>query len=129
MAVFCFGSNDAVLHVPQADTVGALLRALNRADELDVPVFLIGPPPIGDLPKEDAALRQLSEALGETATAHGVPFISTFDQFGEGSAWRAEASAADGSHPGARGYAELAALLERGGLVDWIAESARTQAT
>lgn len=123
-AVFCLGTNDAVLRVAQGETMAAVIAGLDRADERDVPVFWIGPPPIGDLPEEDRALRELSIALGEMMAARGVPFISTFDALGEGSVWRAEASAGDGSHPGAGGYAELAELLERGGLVEWITENA-----
>lgn len=127
LAVFCLGTNDAVLRVAQADTIASAVAALDRADELDVPVFWIGPPPIGDVIEEDRALKELSEALGELMAARDVPFISTFDELGAGSVWRAEASAGDGSHPGAGGYAELAELVERGGLVDWITESAKTR--
>ncbi len=122
LAIFCLGTNDAVLHLPQYDTVAAVSYALDWAGELGVPVFWIGPPPIGDLVEEDVALRALSGAIESVTTARGVPFVSTFDELGEGSAWRAEADAGDGSHPGAGGYAELAQLVERAGLIDWIAQ-------
>ncbi len=123
LAIFCLGTNDAVLHIPQYDTVASVSYALERAEGLGLPVFWIGPPPIGDLAEEDVALRSLSHAIGELAATHGVPFVSTFDELGEGSVWRAEARAGDGSHPGAGGYAELAQILERGGLLDWIAQN------
>jgi len=113
--------------VPLLETMSSAIAAVDRADELDIPVFWIGPPPIGDLVDEDRALKDLSEALGETMAARGVPFVSTFDELGPGSVWHSEASAGDGSHPGAGGYAELAELLERAGLVDWIAETPKTQ--
>ncbi|MFT4049323.1 MAG: GDSL-type esterase/lipase family protein [Solirubrobacterales bacterium] len=123
LAVFCLGTNDAVLRVPQTETIAEVERALDEAEARGWPVFWIGPPPIGDMPEEDRALRLLSAAIGETVSARDIPFAATFDELGEGSVWRAEARAADGSHPGPDGYAELAALLERAGLVDWIAKN------
>lgn len=124
LAVFTLGSNDAVLHVDQNDTLTAVADAIERANEEDVPALWIGPPPIGDMPEEDAALRELSYAIGGLVRANGQSFIPTFDALGPGSTWHAEAQAADGSHPGAGGYAELADLLEAAGLVRWILKHA-----
>lgn len=120
--MFCLGTNDAVLHVPQVDTMAEVRRALDAATMRDWPVFWIGPPPVGDMVEEDRTLRELNTAIGKLVVSRGVPFVSTFDELSEGSVWHSEASAVDGSHPGAGGYAELAELLERGGLVDWIHE-------
>lgn len=122
LAVFCLGTNDAVLHVPQSDTLVDVERALDEAADREWPAFWIGPPPIGDMPEEDRALQRLSAAIGEVVGSRGIPFVSTFDELGEGSVWRSEARERDGSHPGPGGYAELAELLERAGLIDWIAE-------
>lgn len=124
LAVFCFGTNDAVLGVPLGDSLAALGRALDRAEELSVPVFLIGPPPIGDMPTEDRALKTLSEMVGAIAEEKAIPFVPTFDALGPDSIWGAEAGAGDGSHPGAGGYAEMADLLVRGGLVEWLTKTA-----
>jgi lysophospholipase L1-like esterase len=120
LAVFCFGTNDAVLHVAAADSISALIDALDRAEELKVPAFVIGPPPIGDMIDEDLALSTLSGSFSGVCAAHDVPFVPTFEKLGPGSIWQAEASAGDGSHPGAGGYAELAEFLESEGLIDWL---------
>jgi lysophospholipase L1-like esterase len=120
LVVFCFGTNDAVLHVPVDRSLDAMGEALRRADELAAPAFVIGPPPIGDMPAEDLHLRSLSDALAGVAAAAGAPFISTFDRLGPDSIWRAEAEAGDGSHPGAGGYSEMADFLEESGLVEWL---------
>jgi acyl-CoA thioesterase-1 len=120
LAVFCFGTNDAVLHHPAEQSLAALNNSLDRAAELDVPAFVIGPPPIGDMPEEDAALRSLSDAFAGVCAARDIPFVATFDRLGPGSTWRAEAAAGDGSHPGAGGYAEMAEFLDTEGLTAWL---------
>jgi lysophospholipase L1-like esterase len=120
LAVFCFGTNDAVLHHPAEQSLAALTSSLDRASELDVPTFVIGPPPIGDLPDEDLALRSLSDAFAGVCAARDIPFVATFDRLGPGSTWRAEADAGDGSHPGAGGYSEMAEFLDAEGLTEWL---------
>lgn len=120
LAVFCFGTNDAVLHHPPEQSLAALTGSLDRASEHDVPVFVIGPPPIGDMPDEDRALRSLSDAFAGVCAARDVPFVATFDCLGPGSTWRAEAEAGDGSHPRAGGYAEMAEFLDAEGLTAWL---------
>lgn len=118
LAVFCFGANDAVLGVPLEDSLADLERALDRAEELLVPVFVIGPPPVGG--PEDAALVRLSSSIEALTTKRGVPFVATHDALGPGSIWSEEARAADGTHPSAGGYAELAQLLRGAGLPAWL---------
>lgn len=122
-AVFCFGTNDAVLHVPAEQSLAALAHALARALELKVPAFVIGPPPIGDMPEEDLALQSLSDAFAGVCAAGDIPYVPTFERLGPGSVWRAEAEAGDGSHPVAGGYAELAEFLEVEGLTDWLTKT------
>ena len=41
-----------------------------------------------------------------------VPFLETFAPLRRSAAWMGEVAAGDGSHPGAGGYATLAALVE-----------------
>lgn len=120
LAIFMLGTNDAVLHVEHNDSLTAVADAIERANEEDVPAFWVGPPPIGDMPAEDAALRELSYSIGGLVRSNGQQFVPTFDALGPGSRWNAEALANDGSHPGAGGYAELATLLEEANLVRWI---------
>lgn len=120
LIVLSFGTNDAVLHLDEDESLDALERGLDRAEHLHIPLFVIGPPPIGDDPQGDAALANLSSVMGQIATLRAVPYLETFDALGAGSVWRAEAEAGDGSHPGAGGYAELAEFLRTGGLTAWL---------
>lgn len=108
--VFSFGTNDVIYGVPTDNSLISLTSALDRAAELDVPAFVIGPP---DAPG-------ISDAYAGICAARDIPFFDTAIPLGDGSIWRAEANAGDGSHPGAGGYAELADLLERGGFVSWL---------
>lgn len=120
LIVLSFGTNDAVLRLDPDDSLTALERGLDRAEDLRVPIFVIGPPPIGDDPEGDAALADLSSVMAQIATFRAVPFLETFDVLGSGSVWRAEAQAGDGSHPGDGGYAELAEYLRTNGLTAWL---------
>jgi lysophospholipase L1-like esterase len=108
--VFSFGTNDVIYGVPTENSLAALTSALDRAEELEVPAYVIGPP---DAPG-------IADAYAEIAAARDVPFFDTVVPLGPGSVWRAEADAGDGSHPGAGGYAELADLLDRAGFVEWL---------
>lgn len=120
LAVFCFGTNDGVLELPHDATLSMLERVLDRAEDLGVPAFVIGPPPSGDGGAIDGAIAELSSLMGHLTVLWAVPFIATFDALGPGSVWHAEAGAGDGSHPGAGGYEELAELLRTGGLTEWL---------
>ena len=110
--VFSFGTNDVIYGLPTDNSLIALTSALDRAAGLDVPAYVVGPP---DAPS-------IADAYAGICAARDIPFFDTVIPLGEGSTWRAEANAGDGSHPGAGGYAELADLLERGGLVRWLTE-------
>jgi lysophospholipase L1-like esterase len=126
LVVFCLGTNDAVLGIDLDDSIMALEHALDHAELNGVPAFVVGPPPIGDGSERDAALADLSSTFDTLLAMRAVPYLPTFEALGPGSVWRAEALAADGTHPGAGGYAELAELLRTGGLTAWLlAMSAR----
>lgn len=113
LAVFSFGTNDVIYGVPFETSLSALTRALDRAAELSVPAYVVGPP---DAPS-------ISDAYAGICAARAVPFYETASVLGPGSVWRAEADAGDGSHPGAGGYAELADLLKAAGLVEWMTKT------
>jgi acyl-CoA thioesterase-1 len=110
MVVFSFGTNDMIYGVPFENSLAALTSALDRAAELSVPAYVVGPP---DAPG-------ISDAYAGICAAREIPFFETVEPLGPGSVWRAEANAGDGSHPGDGGYAELAELLDRAGLTDWL---------
>lgn len=123
--VLSFGTNDVITGVPAEQSRAALEAALNLAGELSMPAFVVGPPPVGDMPEADARLAALSEEFGEICADRGVPFVETLTVLSAGGAWSEEASAGDGSHPQDGGYEQLAQLLEERGLLEWLANASR----
>jgi acyl-CoA thioesterase-1 len=124
--VFGFGVNDTTeedgrLRVEPDDAVDALGRVLDRAAQLGLPAFVVGLPPAGE-PVQDRRVRGLSDAFGRVAAGRGVPFVDVFGTLCANAAWTAEATAGDGAHPGAGGYAALARLVLAGGWLQWLAE-------
>lgn len=120
LAVFCFGTNDVLQGIDQDQTLGTLDRVLDHAEDLGVPAFVIGPPPVGDGGEQDAALTELSSMMRQMMTIRSVPCFETCVALGPGSVWHEEAQASDGTHPGAGGYAELAEMLRTGGFTAWL---------
>jgi lysophospholipase L1-like esterase len=125
--VFSVGANDACGEAPGDPprmtveaSVGALAETLDAARMMELPAFVVGPPPVGE-PAWDERVRELSEAFAALCAARGVPFVAVAEQLLASRTWLAEAAAGDGAHPGAGGYDELAALVLDGGLGDWIA--------
>jgi lysophospholipase L1-like esterase len=121
-AVFSFGTNDVIAGVSAEQSLDAVAAALDRADEIGIPAFVIGPPPVGDLPAADAELEGLSSAFEAICSARGVPFVGTHRLLSGEPAWREETQRGDGSHPQATGYAVLADFLVASGLLEWIAD-------
>lgn len=111
--------------VPAEQSRAALEAALNLAEELKLRAFVVGPPPVGDLPEADARLSALSEEFAEICSDRGVPFAATHAELSEPGPWLEEASAGDGSHPQEGGYERLTELLADAGLVEWLAKSSR----
>jgi len=79
----------------------------------------VGPAPVAD-PAVDARIVALTAAYADVARAAGVPFVAVAEPLLATPAWRAEAAAGDGVHPGARGYGALAELVLAGGWLDWL---------
>lgn len=125
LVVLSFGTNDVITGVPAEQSRAALEAALNLAGELHVRAFVVGPPPVGDLPEADARLAALSEEFSEICADRGVPFAPTHAALSEPGAWREKASATDGSHPAEGGYEQLTELIAAAGFVDWLAEASR----
>lgn len=121
--VFSFGTNDVIVGMSREESAASLRAALDLAKSLEVPAFVIGPPPVGDMPEADAMLAQVSAAFAELAAEFEVPFVPTHAALSGPGRWREEAAAADGSHPTGGGYAELADLIVGGGFADWILAS------
>ncbi|MDC7122780.1 GDSL-type esterase/lipase family protein [Cellulomonas fimi] len=113
--VVSFGVNDATLEdgrrrVPEDRTGDNLRRLVEGARARDLAVLVVGPPPIAD-DDVDARLVALDAHLHVTAAAVDVPYVPTVGSLLDDPVWRAEVAAGDGAHPGAAGYARLAALV------------------
>ncbi len=113
--VFCFGVNDCVAEngAPRVHPDATLhhAHAMLAAAQSIAPTLFIGPPPIDDAGTNAraAALDQRLAAL--CATLH-IPHLPTLAALLEDPHWIAEARAGDGAHPGANGYAAMAALID-----------------
>lgn len=125
--VFSVGANDACgeqpgdpprLTVEQSTT--ALAETLDAARMMELPAFVVGPPPVGE-PAWDERVRKLTGAFETLCAARGIPYVAVVEPLLASRTWLEEAAAGDGAHPGAGGYDELAALVLDGGLRDWLA--------
>jgi len=113
--VFSFGANDATLEdgrwrVPPDLSTENVRAMLSRA-KLSYPVLVVGPPPT---PEADRTARHAELAARYARVCQGldVPFLDVLEPLKSVAAWRDEAVAGDGIHPGAGGYAAIAALVE-----------------
>lgn len=122
--VFSFGTNDVIQGMPPGQTCATLGNALAIAAGVGMPSLVVGPPPIGDLPEAERRLATLSGDLALICAVNGVRYIETHDVLTADTAWRAEATSGDGSHPGEAGYAELAELVIEDGFFEWLADVA-----
>lgn len=124
--VFGVGANDACgdapgepPRVPLERSRTALSELLDAAALLELPAFVVGPPPVGES-RADARVRELTAAFGELCDARGTPYVPVAERLLRSGTWLAEAAAGDGAHPGAGGYDELAELILAGGFGDWL---------
>ena len=123
--VLAFGANDMIiednrLRVAPALSVRTLHRLVDRARQSGHGVFVVGPSPVGER-DEDERIGELSNQLAHVAMHRAIPFVETARRLAASEAWRGEAAANDGTHPGAGGYAALAELVLAGGWMEWIA--------
>jgi acyl-CoA thioesterase I len=120
--VFSFGTNDVIAGLDSEQSLAALAEALALAEAAVMPAFVVGPPPVGDLPEADLRLAALSDEMDAICARLGVPFVATHRALKAAAAWTRETAAGDGSHPQADGYRELAELVIAGGFFDWLAD-------
>jgi acyl-CoA thioesterase-1 len=97
-----------VQRVSTQGTVEALHDCLRAV--APVPALVVGPPAVVD-DAHDERVRRLDEVLRTECAAARVPYVSAHVATSARSLWRAQARAGDGAHPGAAGYAELAAAV------------------
>jgi lysophospholipase L1-like esterase len=114
--VFSFGVNDCVLEgeAPRVHPDATLkhAQAMLAAAQAIGPVLMVGPPPIDDA-GVNARVRALEPRLAGVCAELGVPFLPVLEALLADPHWIAEARAGDGAHPGAKGYAAMAALVDQ----------------
>ena len=123
--VLGIGANDMTvtddrLRVAPGMAVGTLNRLIDLTRARGHGVLIVGPPPIGD-EAQDERIGKLSSRFAHVAAHRGIAFVETATPLCAHEGWRSEAAANDGSHPGAAGYAALAALVLDAGWTDWLA--------
>lgn len=123
--VFSFGTNDVITGMPPGQSAETLAYALTLASSIGMPAFVVGPPPIGDLPEADRRLSVLSHDMGLMCAMHATPFVDVHDDLLASSVWMSEISVGDGSHPQKEGYGALAELVVDGGFFDWLDRDSR----
>ena len=107
--VFSFGANDAVQEIPLAETLANAEAILSEAKSR-WPVFMVGIAPI-PIKAVIERSRVLDQAYVPLCARLSIPFLSAFDHLMATPVWLDEARAGDGAHPGAEGYARLAAFI------------------
>lgn len=125
--VFAVGANDACgdptdedpprLDLPRS--VATVADLLDAAELMQLPAFVVGPPPVGE-PNADRRVAELTDAYARLCRARGIPFAPVAPTLLADPLWREEASAGDGAHPAAAGYARLAELVLAGGFHAWL---------
>jgi lysophospholipase L1-like esterase len=128
--VFSFGLNDTTLenNQPRVDLLKSVENAYNilgTAKQL-YPVLMVGIAPYAD--QEDPSRRQrvidLSQQFTRVCQELNVPYLDVFPLLEKSNIWTEEAKANDGVHPQARGYEELAKIVENwDGWLSWFPEN------
>ena len=110
--VFSFGANDQVVEngKPRVSYQRQMenARAILTAAAARWSVLFISSPGAGE--QEDAVTRV--DGLRAICNELAIPFLDGFAASAHFKAWPVEAAAGDGAHPGAGGYAELAAIVD-----------------
>ncbi|MDX2144885.1 MAG: GDSL-type esterase/lipase family protein [Rhodospirillaceae bacterium] len=117
--VFSFGTNDCWIENGTAQAGEAEHMANVRAILTDAnarwPTLMIGPPGLptyAENTMREADHRARCDTVASICREINVPYFDTLSIFPSFKAWPREASAYDGAHPGAGGYAEMAEALD-----------------
>lgn len=108
--VIAFGTNDIFYDRPVEETVTALEAIAAWAGGEGVSAFVLGAPHAAE-PELDAlrALRNVN--MEEAARRLELPFLDIRERVPDWTAWHRGAMQGDGVHPGAEGYAAVAAVF------------------
>lgn len=124
--VFSVGVNDAkvehgAMRVAPEKSLGAMDALLGQAGELKLPALVVGPAAVEDEAHTER-IAELSAAFADLCRERQVRFIEIVTELRRPGPWQEEVSApmADGVHPGAGGYRQLAERVGREGWIDWL---------
>lgn len=127
------GTNDAwALRLAGASADGAaadaatasLLRVLDGLEDLDVPLAVVGIPPLPEA-EGDATGAALDRRWADVVAVRGLRRFPLREPLSADERWaRALRSAPDGIHPDAEGYAAWADALLAQGVLEWLADLA-----
>lgn len=108
--VILFGTNDIRLDRPVEESATAMESLVRWSLGQGFAVFAVGCPHAAE-PELDAlrALRNVN--LEETVRRLGAPFLDIRERVADWSPWHRGAMEGDGIHPGAEGYAAVAAVF------------------
>jgi acyl-CoA thioesterase I len=121
--VVSFGVNDTSedgrgVRVAPDRSVANLRALLHDAAAANLPVLVVGPPPVAD-EAQNRRIAALDERFAAAAGEVGAPYVAVFAALRDTPGWTSEVAAGDGSHPGAAGYDLLANLVAPTWL-DWL---------
>ena len=108
--VASFGSNDIYQDRPVEETASALERIVRWAGGQGYAVFVVGAPHAAE-PELDALRALYNVNLEETARRLGAPYLDVRERVADWTPWHRGAMEGDGVHPGAEGYALVAAAF------------------
>ncbi|MFC9327038.1 GDSL-type esterase/lipase family protein [Kitasatospora sp. NPDC057015] len=113
--VFSLGVNDTTLEggrprVAPEESTANLAKMLDGAAGRGWQALVVAPPPVAD-PGQNLRTARLDERFASLCREAGVPYVAAHRPLSGNAVWMHEVRVGDGSHPGAAGYEEFAALL------------------
>jgi acyl-CoA thioesterase I len=114
--VFEFGMNDVReingrAQVSEEEALANARRILAEAAQWKK-TLMVGPPPVGDEPRK-SRVSAASQRLSALCSDLTVPFFDSNRLLMQSGIWLQDIQQVDGTHPGARGYAEWARLIDQ----------------
>ncbi len=98
-------------------------RLVERVRDLDLEPLVVGPIPTAQA-AESARIGALSERIGRVCAERDVSFIEVHAALRDSGAFLASMEA-DGYHPNAGGYAQIAEVVLHNGWWEWLARATR----
>ena len=113
--VVSFGVNDTSadgrgIRVAPDRSVANLRALLHDAAAANLPVLVVGPPPVAE-EEHNRRIAALDARFAATTAEASAPYVAVFTALHRACRWMDEVAAGDGSHPAAAGYELLADLV------------------